>query len=252
MNKKILKKRYLLFFPIFILLLHFPVFFTKARQVHLLMGEKVTENPLITTSTVSEKYNLLYDSLRLESKGLSYEAYRAALSGYSVLKNRGKLIKSNIITIADFTKSSSQKRLFVIDLNNYKILFNTYVAHGQNSGQEFATNFSNTNESLASSLGFYVTKGTYTGENGFSMYLDGMEPGFNDRAMDRSIVMHGADYVSEDRIRNTGYIGRSWGCPAVPVAMNKKIIEKIKGGSCFFIYSNNKFYNKKSKLAHAA
>lgn len=253
MNVKIRCNRYVPFLLLVGLLVHFPVIFTKAKvTVVEAKGalKTIINEPNTPASPVAVLANV-YDSLNLQAKGLSEEAFRAAISGYSILKSKGKLAKTNLLTIIDFTKSSAKKRLFVIDVNNYRLLVNTYVAHGQNSGEEYATNFSNKNESLASSLGFFITKGTYMGENGFSMQLEGMEPGFNDQAFSRSIVMHGADYVNENWIRSRGYIGRSWGCPAVSQAMNPKIIEKIKGGSCFFIYSNNKAYNKKSKLAHA-
>ena len=129
-----------------------------------------------------------------------------------------------ILSIIDFTKPSSQKRLYILDVTNFKLLFNTYVAHGQNTGQEYASKFSNKAESFQSSLGFYVTTGTYMGKNGFSMQLDGVEKGFNDQADERAIVMHGAPYVSEDFIRQRGYLGRSHGCPAVPQPLNKPII----------------------------
>ncbi|MBC7867350.1 MAG: murein L,D-transpeptidase catalytic domain family protein, partial [Gloeobacteraceae cyanobacterium ES-bin-316] len=127
-------------------------------------------------------------------------------------------------------------------------LFNTYVAHGQNTGQEYANRFSNKPESFQSSLGFYITTSTYMGKNGFSLQLDGMENGINDLANERAIVMHGAPYVSESYIKTKGYIGRSHGCPAVPQQLNKPIIEKIKNGSCLFIYSNDKGYLKRSKI----
>lgn len=252
---KLLKLKRVYFFFAFILvtILHFPLVYSSAKEplIHSSSISAIPKSNTNETEAALMKLENVYDSLKLESKGLSYEAYRSAVSGYLVLKAKRRINNTNIISIADFSKSSARKRLFVIDVKNYKLLFNTYVAHGQNSGQEFATNFSNTNESLASSLGFYVTGGTYTGINGFSMYLSGMEPGFNDRAYERSIVMHGADYVSEGYIRSRGYIGRSWGCPAVAEAINKKIIAKIKGGSCFYIYSPNKLYRHKSKLAYA-
>lgn len=192
----------------------------------------------------------VYDSLNLEDLGLSEEAFNYAVAGYEKLKQSGTILNDKVLSIVDFTKPSNKKRLFVIDLNNYKLLFNTYVAHGQNTGREFAKAFSNKPESHQSSLGFYVTSGTYNGSNGYSMYLKGLEKGFNSLAYERAIVMHGAPYVSEGMIRSQGYIGRSHGCPAVPEKLNKPIIEKIKNGSCFFIYSNNRSYLSKSRLLH--
>ena len=193
----------------------------------------------------------LYDSLQLDNLGLSEQAFSYAIKGYSKLKKDGKLKNDKVLTIIDFTQPSYKKRLFIIDISNFKLLFNTYVAHGQNTGKEYAKLFSNKPESHQSSLGFYVTSGTYSGSNGFSMYLKGMENGFNNRASERAIVMHGADYVSEQYIRSQGYIGRSHGCPAVPEKLNKPIIEKIKNGSCLFIYSDNKTYLQKSMLVNS-
>ncbi len=204
----------------------------------------------IATPATSASSALLavYDSLNLEAKGLSEEAFNYAIRGFEQLKAKGRLVNQKIISIVDFTKPSSSKRLFVIDLERTKILFNTYVAHGQNTGQEWARKFSNKHESYQSSLGFYVTSGTYMGKNGFSMQLAGQEAGFNDNAGERAIVMHGAPYVSEGFIRARGYIGRSHGCPAVPEQLNKPIINTIKNGSCLFIYSNDKNYINRSRL----
>lgn len=198
----------------------------------------------------NSRLELVYDSLNLDDLGLSEEAFDYAIAGYQKLKESGTIQNDKVLSIVDFSKPSNKKRLFVIDLDNYKLLFNTYVAHGQNTGREFAKAFSNKPESHQSSLGFYVTSGTYNGSNGYSMYLKGMEKGFNNLAYERAIVMHGAAYVSEGLIRSQGYIGRSHGCPAVPEKLNKPIIEKIKNGSCFFIYSNNRSYLSKSRLLH--
>lgn len=120
--------------------------------------------------------------------------------------------------------------MFVVDLKAQKLLISSIVSHGRNSGSEFARNFSNRPESHQSSLGFYVTGSTYRGSNGYSLILEGLEKGFNDRAKERAIVMHGADYASEQVIKKKGYLGRSYGCPALPKTINKKTIETIKGG----------------------
>ncbi len=210
----------------------------------------------LKVNTVSEDkatlaLEAIYDSLHLSSMGLSEEAFDYAVKGYTYLKNKGKLQNENVLSIIDFTKPSSQKRLYILDVASFKVLFNTYVAHGQNTGQEYASKFSNKVESYQSSLGFYITTGTYMGKNGFSMQLNGLEHGFNDKADERAIVMHGAPYVSEAFIRNRGYIGRSHGCPAVPQQLNKPIIEKIKNGSCLFIYSNDKTYLNRSRILNA-
>lgn len=252
MNLK-LKKVYFFFSSLLVFIIHLPLAFAKTTKVTFNNTRKVVGETTGSLYTSAKQQMLqIYDSLNLGDKGLSEEAFTDAVNGYTELLQKGKIAKTNILSIADFSKSSSAKRFFVIDLDRYMILYNTYVAHGQNSGSEYATKFSNVAESLQSSPGFYVTSGTYTGSKGFSLYLNGMEKGINDNAYDRSIVMHAADYVSEDYIRNRGYIGRSWGCPALPNALNKPIINTIKGGTVLFIFTKDKSYQSRTKLANAA
>jgi hypothetical protein len=196
--------------------------------------------------------DLLYNNLQLSVKGLSKKAFDYAMKGFNHLIVAGRLKKENIISIADFSLPSSKKRLFVIDLDNEKVIYNTYVAHGVNSGREMANDFSNIPSSYKSSLGFYETLSTYMGGNGYSLRLNGLEKGINDNANSRDIVIHGAPYVNEDLIRAQGYIGRSWGCPALPENVLKPIVNTIKDGSCLFIYSENKAYLHKSKIINAA
>jgi hypothetical protein len=195
--------------------------------------------------------DLAYDSMHLDKLGLSEQAFDYALKGFSYLLQKGSIVKDNIISIVDFSLPSYRKRLFVIDLDNYRVLYNTYVAHGVNSGKQYASEFSNIASSYKSSLGFYQTLGTYMGEHGYSLKLEGLEKGINDNANSRAIVIHAADYVNESLIRAQGYIGRSWGCPALPEKLHKPIIDKIKNGSCLFIYSTNKAYQKKSRIIKA-
>lgn len=195
--------------------------------------------------------SMIYDRLNLASLGLSPKAFDYALCGMEKLRDMGKLMNDQIITIVDFSRPSSQKRLFIIDLAEQRLLYNTYVAHGQKSGKEFARSFSNRPESNQSSLGFYVTQGTYMGGNGYSLKLEGMERGINDKAADRAIVMHGAPYVNESLVNSQGYIGRSWGCPAVPEKLNRPIIETIKNGSCLFIYAEKADYFKRSQILNS-
>ena len=133
-------------------------------------------------------------------------------------------------------------------MKNYKVLFNTLVAHGRNSGVEYARSFSNKHSSYQSSPGFYTTGNTYQGSNGYSLKLNGLEKGINDNALERTIVMHGADYVSQGIANARGWIGRSWGCPAVPVKYAVPIIEKVKNGTCLFIYSPESNYVSRSNF----
>jgi L,D-transpeptidase catalytic domain len=184
-----------------------------------------------------ETITQLYKDCGLENK-MTLPIFEKAMLG----KSKITLSNSNIISIIDFTKPSTAKRFFVIDIINKKILFETYIAHGKNSGENYATSFSNKEGSLKSSLGFYKTLETYNGSHGFSLQLDGVEKGFNSNAKSRAIVIHAADYVSEDFIKQNGRLGRSWGCPALNKEVYKLIINTIKKGSCLFIYANNNEY----------
>lgn len=180
--------------------------------------------------------------------GLSPDAYAMALRGYQRLRQKGQLRNTHILTVIDYTLSSLQKRLFVLDLRSGKVLYNTYVAHGMNSGKEYAHKFSNALESLESSLGFYVTMNAYQGKNGLALRLRGMEKGINDNATRRNIVLHGAAYVSECYGRHQGFMGRSEGCPAVPRSQTAAIVKSIRNGSAIFVYYPSAQYLEKSKL----
>ena len=181
-----------------------------------------------------------YNELNINSdKTPSFESFSIALEGFYKLKEKGMVTK-DILTLIDFSKSSNTKRLWVINLTTNEVLFNTLVAHGRNTGEEFANYFSNKAESYQSSLGFYATAEVYTGKHGLSLRLDGLQKGLNDKARERAVVVHGADYVSESFIKNHKRLGRSQGCPALPVEMNEKIINVIKEKSCLFIYHPSK------------
>ena len=169
------------------------------------------------------------------------------MEGFYALKQKG-LIEKDIITVIDFSLSSTQKRLWVIDLNSNKILYNTVVSHGMKSGGEFATSFSNMQSSNKSSLGFYITGETYNGKHGLSLKLDGQERGINHNARARAVVMHGAEYANPSILKSQGYLGRSQGCPAIPENVKNEIIKIIKGKSCLFIYHPSRSYEIASKL----
>jgi hypothetical protein len=193
-------------------------------------------------------FNLLYDSLGLEALNLSREAYVDAVQGFLALQANGLVHNSEVLSIIDFSLPSTAKRLFIIDMQNGRLLFNTFVAHGRNSGILMATRFSNRFNSFMSSLGFYVTGDPFMGRNGYSLRLEGVEHGINDHALSRSIIMHPADYVSEEHIQRYGYLGRSEGCPAIPEALDQPIIDEIKGGSCLFFYAPNARYLRRSNI----
>lgn len=198
--------------------------------------------------TDSSQQESLYDNMRLDSVGLSREAFDNALKGYQHLEEIGRIKNPDIISIIDFSLSSTKKRLFVIDLKNKLLLFNTLVSHGRNSGKDIASTFSNQMNSFKSSLGFYITGNTYTGEHGYSLRLEGEEAGINDNALSRGIVMHSANYVNESLGKVQGYIGRSLGCPAIPENVHHKVIERIRNGTCLFLYSPDKYYSAHTKI----
>lgn len=187
----------------------------------------------------------LYESLKLEGR-LSKDVFEKAYKGYTAMKKRGLISKDGILTVIDYSLPSSKKRFTVIDLNKKKVLYHELAAHGRGSGEANAKVFSNEPETHASSLGFYTTAGTYNGKNGYSLILDGHEKGYNDKAKERSIVMHGAWYVTEEFVKQHGRTGRSWGCPVLDKAIAKDVIDTIKGGSCLFIYYPDEHYLKES------
>jgi len=248
--KKEIKKVYFLLSSLLIGLLHFP--FGIAKSAINTSFPKVTvdsfgENPTPDmNSIISRAGKSIYDSLHLELKGLSKEAFEYAQQGFEKLITEGADINNSVISIIDFSLPSSRKRLFILDMHHYKLLFNTLVAHGRNTGKEVANSFSNKEMSYKSSPGFYITKETYQGKNGYSLKLEGIERGINDNAYDRGIVFHGADYVSQSLVNAQGYIGRSQGCPAIPENVTYPVINTIKEGTLVFIYHPS--YISKSRL----
>ena len=197
------------------------------------------------------KADSIYDTLHLLEAGLQEEAFELAYKGYYKLMEQGRVEKKDVLTIADFSKPSSQDRLFVIDMEQGKILHQTLVAHGRKSGLIYATDFSNKPESNKSSLGFFLTLQSYYGSKGYAMRLQGLEKGINDKAFERAIVLHGSDYVTNQFANSNGYLGRSLGCPAVPMKQTKAIINNIKGGSLLFIYHPTEQYKEKSTILNS-
>ncbi|MEI6949233.1 murein L,D-transpeptidase catalytic domain family protein [Paraflavisolibacter sp. H34] len=192
----------------------------------------------------------LYSKMKLEAAGLSRDVLEAALKGYEKMVGKGLVRNEQYLTIIDFSQSSRKKRFYLLDLKNMELALNTFVSHGKNSGLDRAAYFSNTPESEKSSLGFYVTKGTYTGKHGKSLRLSGLEQGFNDKAEARGIVVHAADYVNEGRVQ-TPYMGRSQGCPALSPAVAPRVINMIKDGSALFIYHPTASYLNGSKMLNS-
>lgn len=190
----------------------------------------------------------LYEVIGLKKRGLNFDLFRYALIGYFNLEKRNAIPKDGIISIIDFRKSCNENRFYVIDLSRQKVLYQTLVAHGRHSGDIYARHFSNKPGSLKSSLGFFVTGDTYDGEYGYSLYLYGMDEGFNDKAKTRGIVVHGAPYVTRAFIKQYGKIGRTQGCPALPAGPHITIINTIMGGTCLFQFYDDTTYLQKSVL----
>lgn len=196
----------------------------------------ISNEPVMIHSALSEKLNM------------NSKAVLLALKGYEKLKQLGKIANQRYLTIADMSMASNRPRLFIIDMEKQELLLKTFVSHGKNSGLLFAKQFSNSLGSFQSSLGFYVTGKPYQGKHGKSLVLKGMESGINDKAEQRAIVLHGADYANQGFVNQQGYLGRSLGCPAVPNNQVEEIIKAIQGASCLFVYAPDKKYLQNSSL----
>lgn len=202
----------------------------------------------IETNASISKAAVLFHEMELEKSGLSEAAFAYAYQGYLKLLERKKISKPEYLVICDFSQSSRTKRMYIIDMVNEELTMQTYVAHGRNSGLEYASRFSNKPKSYQSSLGFYVTGHTYQGQHGLALNLYGLEPGFNDMAARRKVVLHGSEYVGENYLKRSKYMGRSFGCPAIPKKESKALIHLIKNGTCLFIYHPDKKYIKGSRI----
>ena len=187
----------------------------------------------------------LYTECNLSDK-LDYNVFKHAMDGYNSIE----LTNKSFLSIIDYSKPSTEKRFFIIDIENHKLLYHTLVAHGKKSGYVNATTFSNKYGSHKSSLGFFRTGNSYFGIRGYSLKLEGLEKGINDNARLRGIIIHGANYVDERLVNGNGVIGRSWGCPAVSKKLSKEIINLLKGGSLLFIYANDELYKENSVIAN--
>ena len=211
--------------------------FLVACQPSLYRTEKIPK----IDDQLNQNIKNLYQELKLDDK-LEFNIFRMAMVGLHHIE----IPKKDIITVIDYSQPSTEKRFYLIDLVNKKMLYNTFIAHGVNSGENMATVFSNVPESRISSIGFFVTAETYMGDNGYSLRIDGIEKDINHHARKRDIVIHKADYVSEEFIEQEGRLGRSWGCPALPNEVSQDIIDIIKEGTCIFVYGEDENYIKES------
>jgi hypothetical protein len=207
--------------------------------------------PVSESSPEFKAMDSVYRKTALYTYGLDRMVFFQAYKGYQYLLSQNKLSQPDLLTIADYSQSSKNRRLYVLDMKEGKVLFNTFVSHGKNSGVEYASDFSNSANSNKSSLGFMITAETYTGGSGYSLRLDGVEDGINNQVRLRNVVMHGSKFVNYERIYERGTIGNSLGCPAIPMSDHKQVIDKIKGGSCLFIYSNVEHYKRSSTILNA-
>jgi hypothetical protein len=198
--------------------------------------------PLGTTSWLEKQIQII----KSQAGNIDSKVLRLSLVAYMNARKRG-LDSKELLTVIDYSKPSTEKRLWVFDLKHGRTLFNTWVSHGKNSGDAVATSFSNSSGSLKSSIGVFLTDETYDGNNGYSLRLRGLERGVNDNAYNRSVVMHGANYVNADIIKRHGRVGRSWGCPAVSKELSKPIIDTIKYNTLIFAY-----YPDRRWLSHSS
>lgn len=185
-------------------------------------------------------------AISAKAPNLNQKVLKLSLIAYQNARKKG-LIDQDILTIVDYSKPSTEKRLWVVDLKNEKVLINTHVAHGKNSGELQATSFSNEVNSLKSSFGVFIANETYTGGKGYSLRLNGLEPGINDNVYKRKVIFHGAAYVSEALAKTAKGMGRSWGCMAVSFQMIKPLIETIKNRTLVFAYYPDQKWLKNSK-----
>ena len=197
-------------------------------------------NPVATTDMATQ-----IQHLSKKAPALNQDVLKLALTAYHKAFVNGS-VKKPLLTVIDFSLPSNQQRMWIFDLKREQLLYNTYVAHGQNSGASIPNHFSNINSSKESSLGTYVTTDTYYGSKGLALNLQGLEKGFNDNAYSRRVVVHGAWYVEPEFIKRAGRAGRSWGCPAIAATIVKPIINTIKGGTIIFAYYPDSFYLKHS------
>jgi len=214
----------------------------KSFIILIVIMASLLSTPLLAVEDFQGTTKDLYRKMELTNK-LDYQLFKNAIFGYEKISSKKN---DSILTIIDFSMPSTEKRFYVLDMKEEKLLYETYVSHGVNTGNLTADNFSNRLNSKQSSLGFFLTNETYFGKNGYSLRLDGLESGINNNVRKRAIVIHGADYAKPDFIEKTGRLGRSWGCPALPADLSKEIINTIKDGTVIFANGNDKSYTQKS------
>lgn len=195
--------------------------------------------PLFAMSYSEDEVQGLYEEMNLQNE-ISYKAFKQGLQGMAEVEKRN----NNILTIVDFSKPSNEKRLYILDVDRKEILLSSLVSHGKGTGDLYAKSFSNKEGTSKSSNGFFLTGESYDGKNGYSLRLYGLEPGRNNNAYARTLVVHAARYADESFLQKYGRLGRSKGCLAVPRKINAKIIEMIHGGSVCYVHSEGLNYQQ--------
>jgi hypothetical protein len=204
------------------------------------------ESIKLTKLNFEDSIKTLYTSIGLEKIGMNYDVFRYGMIGFYSLKQSGKVSDRNLVSFIDFTKPSTEKRFYTVDLDSRSVKFHSLVSHGRNTGENIAKSFSNKEHCNQSSLGFYITGETYVGSKGYSMRLDGVDGNYNSNMRNRAVVMHDAEYVSDSWVKKYGRLGRSQGCPALPKEICKTVIDTIKDKTVIFAYYNDADYLKSS------
>ncbi len=232
--------------PCVLLVFTFAISSSKFNKNGNILSPDSTATPSLKSQLFSQYVSAIYQSAKLKESGLDEDVFKKSVTGYYNLKIANILpANSSVVTIVDLAKSSRSKRMWIVDLQKRQLILNTWVSHGQKSGDDLANHFSNDVNSFESSLGFYITDNTYMGKHGLSLRLNGMDAGFNDKANERDIVVHAAPYVSTASIKELGRLGRSQGCPAVSPDVAEQVINTIKGKTVLFINGNDSNYNSK-------
>lgn len=206
----------------------------------VLLTSNITSS-VASFATVGPDVNTQVQHLSNTAPKLDKNVLKLALTAYKNADRKGA-VKKPVLTVIDYSLPSNKQRMWVFDVRNERLLYNTYVAHGRNSGNNTPSHFSNRESSKESSLGTYITKDTYIGHKGYSLNIQGLDRGINDNAYNRRVVVHGAWYVEPDFIKKSGRAGLSWGCPAIAATLAKPVINTIKNGSVIFAYFPDKYF----------
>ena len=226
------------------------LFFKRLAPV-LILPFLISNAPPLPAAAPAPPNPQLASLLKLAPR-LAPQALEVALVALQRLQAAGAKVRTDVVTVIDYTKPSTERRLWVFDLAHSRVLFEELAAHGKNSGDIRAVRFSNAPNSLMTSLGAFLTGETYIGQHGLSLRLQGLEKGVNDNSMERALVIHAAAYVNDAIAKAKGRIGRSWGCPAVRPEISRSLIQTVQGGTLVLAYYPDKTWLQTSKLVGLA